>query len=236
LIAKLQNYWKYSRSPLYSLLFVIPLLFVYELMIFSLNHSDIIGIRNGADVLFRQFFSIFDIYGFYLVGFLVLLSLFIAYYFYSRKEQQGKFQFLYFIIMMFESIFYAMLLFLVLNKIAGFLLVTGNGSDQRQIIALALGAGVYEEFVFRVIMISAIVFLMKDLIGFSKNISRIVAIIFSALIFSWFHYIGSFGEEINLFSFTVRSAAGIFLAILYLFRGYGITAYTHTLYDLLVIL
>ncbi len=236
MIAKLQNYWKYSRSPLYSLLFVIPLLFVYELMIFSLNHSDIIGIRNGADVLFRQFFSIFDIYGFYLVGFLVLLSLFIAYYFYSRKEQQGKFQFLYFIIMMFESIFYAMLLFLVLNKIAGFLLVTGNGSDQRQIIALALGAGVYEEFVFRVIMISAIVFLMKDLIGFSKNISRIVAIIFSALIFSWFHYIGSFGEEINLFSFTVRSAAGIFLAILYLFRGYGITAYTHTLYDLLVIL
>jgi len=28
----------------------------------------------------------------------------------------------------------------------------------------------------------------------------------------------------------------LFLAVLYVLRGYGITAYTHTIYDLLVIL
>jgi membrane protease YdiL (CAAX protease family) len=51
-------------------------------------------------------------------------------------------------------------------------------------------------------------------------------------LFSAFHYIGPFGDPLQLPSFTFRFIAGLILTGLYLARGYGITAYTHSLYDL----
>src|SRR5215469_10214193 len=48
------KYWALSRSPRYSLLFALPLLFVYELLVVGLSHGTGGGVRNGADVLLQQ--------------------------------------------------------------------------------------------------------------------------------------------------------------------------------------
>src|SRR3712207_2961655 len=45
------GYWWASRRPLSSLVFVLPLLVVYELGVLALGPS---AIRNGADVWLRQ--------------------------------------------------------------------------------------------------------------------------------------------------------------------------------------
>ena len=61
------------------------------------------------------------------------------------------------------------------------------------------------------------------------------AIIFSAVIFSLFHYLGPFGDNFSYKSFYLRTLAGIFLGSLYIFRGFGITVYTHIFYDMFII-
>lgn len=232
----LKAYWRQSKSPFYSLLFTIPMLIIYELMIFSLNHSDIIGLRNGADILFRQFFGMFNIYGFYLVGFLVLTALLISYYFHSRQNDDQQFHYQYFILMVLESIIYAFLMFVFVDKIGSVLLAGGIAPGKREMVVLALGAGVYEEFIFRVILISGFTFFLKDILRLHSVTSAVLAVIAAALIFSLFHYMGNLGDVFAIKSFLIRFAAGIFLSILYVLRGYGITAYTHTFYDLLIIL
>ena len=232
----LKAYWRQSKSPFYSLLFALPMLIIYELMIFSFNHSDIIGLRNGADILFRQFFGLFNVYGFYLVGFLVLTALLISYYFHNRQEENRQFRYQYFILMLLESIVFAFIMFIFVDKIGSVLLSKGFTPNKKELVVLALGAGVYEEFIFRVILISGFTFFLKDILRLHSVTSAVLSVIAAALIFSLFHYMGSLGDVFEIKSFLIRFMAGIFLSILYVFRGYGITAYTHTFYDLLVIL
>lgn len=232
----LKAYWQHSKSPFYSLLFTLPLLICYEILIFTLNHSDIRGMRNGADILFRQFFAMFNIYGFYLVGFLVLSTLSISYYFHSRRNISKSFHWQFFVLMFLESLVFAMLMFIFIDKIGDYLIIIGTVPGKKEMIVLALGAGVYEEFIFRVILVSGFLFFLKDILRLQPHLSAILAMISASLIFSLFHYLGSYGEVIEIRSFLIRFGAGMFLSLLFVLRGYGITAYTHTLYDLLVIL
>jgi len=232
----LRAYWQHSRSPFYSLIFTLPLLISYELLIFSFNHSDILGLRNGADILFRQFFTIFNVYGFYLVGFLVLIALLIAYYFHSRQNADHKFHFQFFILMFLESTVFAMLMFVFVDKIGNYLIAIGSVPGKKEMIVLALGAGVYEEFIFRVVLVSGFLYFLRDILRLQPHFAAVLAIVSASLIFSFFHYLGNYGDVFEMKSFLIRFGAGIFLSILYVLRGYGITAYTHTLYDLLVIL
>lgn len=212
------------------------MLIIYELMIFSFNHSDIIGLRNGADILFRQFFGMFNVYGFYLVGFLVLTALLISYYFHNRQEKNQQFNYQFFILMLLESVLFAFVMFIFVEKIGSVLLLDGFAPGRKELIVLALGAGVYEEFIFRVILISGFTFFLKDILRLHPVTSAVMAVVIASLIFSLFHYMGSLGDAFEIKSFLIRFVAGIFLSVLYVLRGYGITAYTHTIYDLLVIL
>ena len=232
----LKSYWTLSKSPFYSLLFALPMLIAYEICIFTMNHSDIVGMRNGADILFRQFFALYNVYGFYVVGFVVILSFLITYYFQSRGKKAGKFRGQFFLLMLIESMAYGLLMFLLIDRLGGFTMSIGSSSEIRQMIVLALGAGVYEEFIFRVIFITAFLFLFKDIFKLHPAISGILSVILSSFIFAAFHYMGAFGDAFNLRSLAIRFAAGVFLSCVYYFRGYGITAYAHTIYDVMVIL
>jgi hypothetical protein len=57
-----------------------------------------------------------------------------------------------------------------------------------------------------------------------------------AILFSAFHYIGPLGEPMQLESFVFRTLAGLAFSGLYLTRGFGITAWTHALYDVAVLM
>src|SRR5205814_1079702 len=56
-----------------------------------------------------------------------------------------------------------------------------------------------------------------------------------AAIFSAFHYLGPYADRWQLYSFAFRMVAGLFFSGLYLARGFGITAWTHALYDVLLL-
>ena len=63
-----------------------------------------------------------------------------------------------------------------------------------------------------------------------------LAAVLGALVFSGFHYVGQDADALTLQSFTFRALAGLFFSGLYLLRGFGIAAWTHALYDVMLLL
>jgi len=103
-------------------------------------------------------------------------------------------------------------------------------------LMLSLGAGLYEELLFRVALVSALANGARLALGWGRGTAGTVATLLGALIFSAFHYIGPYGEDWALQSFTFRAIAGVMFSALYLTRGFGITAWTHAMYDVLVLM
>ena len=61
-----------------------------------------------------------------------------------------------------------------------------------------------------------------------------VAVLTTSLAFSLAHYVGPAAEAFDLFTFTFRTIAGAFFAVLFVTRGFGVAVGTHAAYDLLV--
>ena len=112
--------------------------------------------------------------------------------------------------------------------------ITSMGWPTR--LMLSLGAGLYEELFFRVVLVSGLAALCRVVFGFGRGASAAVAVIVSAILFSLFHYIPPYGDPFQLASFTFRLLSGLAFSALYVLRGFGITAWTHALYDALLLL
>ncbi len=87
--------------------------------------------------------------------------------------------------MVFESVVWAILLYIILSKFMVLLMIPIGKAILQQVI-LAVGAGIYEEFLFRVLLISG----LSSIIGFvflwEEKGSNIAALIIAAAIFSGF--------------------------------------------------
>ena len=104
------------------------------------------------------------------------------------------------------------------------------------LLMISLGAGIYEELLFRVLLVGVIAWTAHKVLGWRPLVAGIVAAILGALIFSAFHYIGPYGDRWDTYSFVFRAIAGLFFSGLYLLRGFGITAWAHALYDVFLLL
>ena len=62
-----------------------------------------------------------------------------------------------------------------------------------------------------------------------------MSIIASSVLFSMFHYIGSMGDVFSLYTFFYRFVGGIYLSILYYYRGIGISMMSHFVYDFILV-
>src|ERR687886_834068 len=67
--------------------------------------------------------------------------------------------------------------------------------------------------------------------GVRNGADVVLATALGALVFSAFHYIGPYGDPLEVRSFVFRFIGGLAFSALYLLRGFGITAWTHALYD-----
>jgi membrane protease YdiL (CAAX protease family) len=109
-------------------------------------------------------------------------------------------------------------------------------------IVTGIGAGIYEELLFRLILICAIVLLLQDVIGINQHSAIIVAVLLSAALFGAHHHFDFLTGRVNqsdLFDwskFAFRTTAGVYFAALFAIRGFGITAGTHAFYDIIATL
>src|SRR5205085_8767891 len=96
-------------------------------------------------------------------------------------------------------------------------------------VMLSIGAGVYEELLFRLIAITLLSILLVDILEMKPTLAVPIIVITSAVLFSAYHYLGEEGKhpfQPGLFAF--RTALGIYLAGIYIYRGFGITVGAHT--------
>jgi len=106
-------------------------------------------------------------------------------------------------------------------------------------IVTGIGAGIYEELIFRLILICALMLLFQDVLRLNHKNSIILSVLISAALFSAHHHIiflnGQFGQAaaFNWTEFWFRTIAGVYFAVLFAIRGFGITAGTHALYDII---
>ena len=115
------------------------------------------------------------------------------------------------------------------------LLLTNRADTVLRTALLAIGAGIYEEAVFRLGLISLLMIFFTRALLWHRVPAALLTVVGAGVIFSLFHYVGPMGETFSWNSMAYRSVAGVLLGGLYFLRGFGITAYTHTVYDLFVL-
>jgi hypothetical protein len=225
------TYFQLSRSPHYSLVFAIPLLIAYEGLALFLNHSDLYGIRNSADAFLKLFLAYMGIHGFFGFGAAMIVAL-ILFRVGGGGPRFGSIRMQVLVWMLAESVVYSLVFGAAVGAVTRLLLAQSFPLSRSAQILVSLGAGIYEEFVFRVLLLAVLMFLLHDLLRLQQRAAYGVAAVLGAVLFSAFHYIGPFGDPFQIPSFVFRFMAGLILTVLYFARGYGITAYTHSFYDL----
>jgi membrane protease YdiL (CAAX protease family) len=234
-----RDYWRESRRPLVSLAFVTPLLVIYEAGI--LLWPD--AMRNGAEVWLR---SLLDLLGFgqYFLLPVLTAGMLLGWHHVNRDRWCVPTQVLQG--MAGECTFLALCL-AVIGYLQGVLLssilpsvsiswIPPLGNVLTDLVARAIGffgAGIYEEVLFRLMLLTGLVSLLH-LVQVPPRRAVWIAIGISSLLFSLAHYVGPQGDQLRLYSFLFRFVAGAFFAILFVRRGFGIAAGTHAFYDILV--
>lgn len=209
--------------PLDSLAFLLPLIAFHEIA--SWYAKD----RLVASDLIRMFFQLFGSAGTLAPGLAIVVILLATHY---ASGEPWRVHWRRVGMMYVESVVLALPLVLLMVRLAA---TSGDGSPSRlDEAALSIGAGIYEELVFRLVLLSVMVLVGVDLLGLPSGGVAVVAVIVSSLAFAAHHYepIGSFRFE--PVSFAFRALAGAYLAIIFWYRGYGPAAGCHAAYNVII--
>jgi membrane protease YdiL (CAAX protease family) len=236
------SYWQASRAPRYSLLFALPLLVFYQVLALLLAHGPR-SVRNGADVILQSLFV--AVAGAWGPTLFMVCLIGIGLWLVARdiRAHGGRLRARIFAGMLAESLLLGLVFGLVVSGVTtgvlGLLQTLALPPD-RQLdwwtrLMVSLGAGIYEELLFRVVLVGALAALARAL-GWRAVPAGAAATVVGAAIFSAFHYLGPYGDRLQVYSFVFRMVAGLFFSGLYLTRGFGITAWTHALYDVSLLL
>ena len=240
------TYWVQSQRPLTALAFITPFLVTYELGVLVLGPS---AIRNGADVWLRQFLEIAGFGQYFLLPSLCVCIL-LGWHYTTRQPWEVSGHVLR--SMACECIILALFLRVILHVQSSFFDPTLFSPEAAPHAAMSievketfrrlvgfLGAGVYEELLFRLILFSSVAWFLRRLDA-TTAVSLVMAAITTSLFFAAAHYVGPHAEPVHWqsqwfwFSFLFRFLAGVFFSTLFVLRGFGIAAGTHAGYDILV--
>ncbi|QDU81050.1 CAAX amino terminal protease self- immunity [Polystyrenella longa] len=232
------TYWEESRQPWACLLFLTPLIGLYEFGVWYLaDQRTPDALRNGADAWMRSWLGTAGLNGTVWAPMAVLLVLFLWHLLsWGKWKVSGE----TLVGMLAESLIFALGLIvvgqtqgLIFQQVVGNIPLSIFSSENVSRAVTFIGAGIYEEFLFRLCLLPACYGFFR-LIKVPVRWATIGAIVWTSLIFSAAHYIGAGADTFQLFTFVFRAVAGGFFACLFCFRGFGITVGCHATYDLLV--
>lgn len=235
----MRRYFALSRTHTHSLLFALPLLLLYEAGAAALAVGPSPDVRNGADVLLRALLIAGGITGTAaLTGALIAVGLLLV--LAERRRRAVPLRASVLLGMLAESTLYALIFGMVVASathwvLRPMLLAGVSALSMREQMVLSLGAGIYEELVFRVLLAGGLQAAFGG-VGVPRAGAGAAAALLSGIVFSAFHYIGPYGDPWALESFTFRWIAGLAFSVLFLLRGFGIAAWTHALYDVFLTL
>ena len=238
------TYFSLSRTRSYGFLAALPLIILYEVMIFLANDGSYQQVRVGAEVWIKDALALFGQAGLLVMG--VGIILVGAVILFVDRKKGIEIRPTYFGGIILESTVYAIVVALLVSTVVGVIFAAavteyaaaivsvppGNGLFTD--VALSIGAGIYEELIFRVLLVGGATWALS-LIGLERVTSYVIAAIIGAAIFSAVHYIGSLGDVFTIQSFTFRFLFGLVLNVIFLVRGFGVAAWTHAIYDIMIV-
>jgi len=225
---KIRGYLKETRNPVYSAALVFPFFCIYHVGTIILNTTYI----NGADALIIRLLNAFSVHSVFASA-LVLMASFSVWQ--LRTRASWKIDPKKLLLLLSESVCFALLLLFAFSWFVENLDLVAAGQERRGIANLVLycGAGIYEELVFRGFLLGLLILGFSSGLRMKKATALTAAILLGSLLFSAFHYVGSGGDVFSFGSFFQRTAGGLYFSILFVKRGFGVAAATHSLYDIL---
>jgi hypothetical protein len=232
------SYLSATRHPWAGILFVLPLLAAYEAGVVLLAPAQPEALRNGADIWLRWALA--------RVGLeqpfwppALLAALLVAWGWLRRGDRPRELLGTW-IGMAIESTGLALALWGVsrslhplLDNLGLPLSATPAPEPAVAQMVCFLGAGIYEEVLFRLALFSTLCWLFRqgDL---SAVGAKLLAAAASALLFAAAHNLGPHGEAFDGTVFLFRTLAGLYFAGLFACRGFGVAVGAHAGYDVLV--
>jgi hypothetical protein len=244
------SYWVVTRCPLPCLAFVAPLLLAYELGVLWIGGAGAEAGRTGADAWMRHGLAALGLTDRWLPPLALALAL-LAWQ--AISSRGWRFSPLVPVGMALESVILAIAL-VGLSRLVdvgfenlerspswhlstqGPAITAASSATTEPPMALLvsfLGAGVYEEALFRLLLVP-VGFALLRLLQAPAVLASTLAVTASALLFSLAHHAGTPGETFTWFAFIFRWAAGVYFAWVFVFRGFGVAVGTHTAYDIMV--
>lgn len=227
-----EGYFDESRQPLVSLAFIAPLLVCYEVGVLVLR------VQNGADAWMRKWLDLLGFSQHFLLP-LLTVGILLGWHHVSRRRWTVRGSVL--AGMAAECCLLAMLLWLVFKTQSMVwnwaIAPVENHLGRRAALCVGfLGAGIYEELLFRVILLSGTIWALKGAIA-QPTLRAALAIAATSTVFAAAHHVsmaGVVGEPFAWSSFGFRVLAGGFFSVVFLYRGFGVVAGAHAAYNILV--
>ena len=248
----LSNYHQVSRTATYGFMMALPLVVLYEILIRVVNrglHGG--GPRISSEVWIKNVpmatpvgqwlqskllaFGITAEIGMAVVIVLVGLGI----YLWERKKKL-PIKPMYGVGVIGESAVYAVVVAYLVSFVTYSVLQPGMAAVMQeagesslfQNLVMSLGAGIYEELLFRVLLTGGLFLVLRQFVP--RVGAYLIAAVVGALLFSWIHYTGTYADPFTVASFTYRALFGLVLNGIFLLRGFGVAAWTHALYDVFV--
>lgn len=232
-----RGYFAQTRTWTYAAALALPVMLVYEVSVRGVDALLGMPVRNGADAMLRGLMAHVGWFGSLALPLAVAaVLLFLA--FRERGNVQLKQGWL--AISVGEAFLYALFFGGVVGRLTALFLPRslglGTGVGKFPLwaeLVLSLGAGFYEEVLFRGLLLGG----LRRLFGLFTARAAVRdggAVLLAAAIFSAYHHIGPYADPFSLGVFTFRLIAGLVLSLLLVLRGFGITVLTHAFYDVLV--
>jgi hypothetical protein len=227
-----------TRHPWPCFLFLLPLIVIYEGGVLWLGGSDAGSLRNGADAWIRLGLGYVGVNQTGLVP-AVLAVVFLAWSWLVWRSKPGD---LVGVVsgMGIESVLFALGLWALcrasLPLLENFGVTLANAPVANEAagrVVTFVGAGIYEEALFRLLVLGGVCWTLKA-IGMPSTPAITTAVLVSAGLFSAAHHIGPYGEPFHAGRFLFRFLAGLYFAVLFQFRGFGVAAGAHACYDVMV--
>lgn len=109
----------------------------------------------------------------------------------------------------------------------------GGGPAFRNVVVM-VGAGVYEEFIFRLVLIGLVGLVFVDVLTLPEHPTTAAAVVVSAVLFAVYHpeVSGASWGTVPWGRLFFLSAQGVLWGVLYVFRGFAVAVGSHVTWNL----
>lgn len=237
------GYASLSSRPWHVLLFLLPLIAAYEIgLILYLSGASGVGDISARTIL-RGLFDTFGPSSLHLPA-IVLVVVLMLWHLIERGGWRVRPAVLG--LMWLESFMWALPLLVlgavVMSRPAGQPLAMADGVTAlaqlpwQAKLTISIGAGLYEELVFRLVLITLIHLVVVDVLRLQSQAGYVIGAVVSAVLFALYHNVQHPGGGADMRLLAFYSIAGLYFAFLFAWRGFGIVVAAHAIYDAIVLL